>query len=140
MKYRLLIGLFFLNAGIFDWINSGSPKAQHAKEVLGDFDALIEKALIDYGVPGLAVGVVVDGHVVYAKGFGYRDLESKLKVSKETLFAIGSCTKAFTSFAMGNLVDQGLVEWDQPIIDVLPEFRLGPICDYEFDDQRFAHS
>ncbi len=92
--------------------------------LLEEFDPLIEKAICDFQVPGLAVGVVVDGHVVYAKGFGYRDLEKKLTVTPETLFAIGSCTKAFTTFVIGNLVDEGQIAWDQPVIDVLPEFRL----------------
>lgn len=115
---------FFLHAGLFDWFDSLSPKAERAKEALEEFDALIEKALKDYQVPGVAVGVVVDGHIVYAKGFGYRDLEQQLPMNTETLFAIGSCTKAFTTFAIGNLVDEGRVEWDQPVIDILPEFRL----------------
>ncbi|PIS03426.1 MAG: hypothetical protein COT85_00140 [Chlamydiae bacterium CG10_big_fil_rev_8_21_14_0_10_42_34] len=113
-----------LNAGIFDWFEALSPKAEIAKEQLANFDPLIEEALKDYQVPGLAVGVIVDGHVVYAKGFGYRDVENKLPVTPDTLFAIGSCTKAFTTFAMGNLVDEGKLCWDQPVIDILPEFRL----------------
>ena len=113
---------FFLSAGLFDWADACSPKAQRAKEMLESFDANIERALRDYEVPGLAVGVTVDGHVVYAKGFGYRDLESCMPVTEETLFAIGSCTKAFTTFVMGTLVDEGL--WDASVIDVLPEFRL----------------
>ncbi|MBX7067625.1 MAG: serine hydrolase [Parachlamydiales bacterium] len=114
----------FLNGGIFDWFETLSPKAERAKMLLEDFDLLIEKALIDFQVPGIAVGVVVDGHVVYAKGFGYRDIENKLPVTSDTLFAIGSCTKAFTTFVVGNLVDEGRIGWDDPVIDVLPEFRL----------------
>lgn len=116
----------FINANIFDWFESEnlSPKAERAKMLLADFDSHIEKALKDYQVPGLAVGVVVDGHVVYAKGFGYRDLESKLPVTPDTIFAIGSCTKAFTTFLIGNLVDEGKMGWDDPVIDILPEFRL----------------
>jgi len=125
-KSRFLLFFFplLLNASFFDWLEPLSPKAERAKELLTGFDASIEKALADYQVPGLVVGVVVDGHVVYAKGFGYRDLEQKQPMTPETLFAIGSCTKAFTAFAMGNLVDEGRLEWDQPVIDILPEFRL----------------
>ncbi len=123
LKYLFVLPLL-LNAGIFGWFDSLSPKAQRAQDLLEGFDAKIEKALIDFQVPGIAVGLVVDGQVVYAKGFGYRDLELKLPVTNETLFAIGSCTKAFTTFAMGNLVDEGLIQWDDPVIDVLPEFRL----------------
>jgi CubicO group peptidase (beta-lactamase class C family) len=113
-----------MHAGIFGWFEQLSPEAERAKNLMEQFAPCIEKALEDFQVPGVAVGVVVDGHVVFAKGFGYRDLEKKLPVDTKTLFALGSCTKAFTSFAMGNLVDEGLVGWDDPVIDVLPEFRL----------------
>ncbi len=121
--------LFFLLLLLFskDGLNgleALSPKAQRAIALLEGLDPSIEKALKDYQVPGVAIGVVVDGHVVFAKGFGYRDIERQLPVNKETLFAIGSCTKAFTTFVIGNLVDEGLLEWDQPVIDILPEFRL----------------
>lgn len=118
----VFIFLFFI--GIFNGAEFFSLKAEQAKATLQEFDSLIEQAMSDYRVPGLAVGVVVDGQVVYAKGFGFRDVEAKLPVTKETLFAIGSGTKAFTTFVMGNLVDEGKIQWDQPVIDVLPEFRL----------------
>lgn len=124
LRFLFLFFPLLLQAALFDWFDTLSPKAQRAKDVLEGFEPLIEKALEDYQVPGIAIGIVVDGHVVYAKGFGYRDMEKKLPVNKDTLFAMGSCTKAFTTFVMGNLVDEGVVEWDQPVIDVLPEFRL----------------
>lgn len=125
---RICIFFFFaaihLNASVLDWFSSLSDKAKRAQAVMEGFDEIVEKALVDYQVPGLAIGVVVDGHLVYAKGFGYRDVEKKLPVTADTLFAIASCTKAFTSFAVGTLVDEGLLDWDQLVIDVLPEFRL----------------
>ncbi len=125
-RHLFLLFLFpiLLNAGFFDWNEPISPKAERAKTLLDGFEPLIEKALNDFQVPGAAVGVVVDGHVIFAKGFGLRDIEKNLPMTKETLFAIGSCTKAFTTFAIGNLVDEGSLEWDQPVIDILPEFRL----------------
>ena len=101
-----------------------STKAERAKTVLEGFDAEIEKALNDYKVPGLAIGVVVDGYVVYSKGFGLRDCEKKQSVTPDTLFLIGSCTKAFTSFALGCLIDEGHATWDDRMIDILPSFRL----------------
>ncbi len=126
--FKHLFWIFLLplcgHAGLFSWFGSLSPEAERAKMLLEKFEPQIVKALEDFEVPGAAVGVVVDGHVVFAKGFGYRDLEKKLPVNSETLFALGSCTKAFTGFAMGNLVDDGLISWDQPVIDVLPQFRL----------------
>lgn len=125
-KFLFLSLPVMLNAGFFDWIDPLSAKAERALNALEGFDAVVEQSLKDYQVPGVAIAVVVDGHVIYAKGFGYRNVELKLPVTRDTMFAIGSCTKAFTTFAMGTLVEQGLMEWDQSVIDILPEFRL---CD-----------
>ena len=72
------------------------------------FDSIIEQALLDYNVPGASVGVVVNGEIIYLKGFGYRNLDEKLPVTPDTVFAIGSCTKSFTAFGFGMLVEQDL--------------------------------
>lgn len=124
-------GFFFLSAissplhaGLSDWFSSLSPEAEKAKQTLEGLDATVEKALQDYEVPGIAVGIVVDGQLIYAKGFGFRDLETKKPVTPNTLFAIGSCTKAFTSFLAGMLIDEGLFDWDSFVCDLLPDFRL----------------
>ena len=113
-----------LNASLFDWFSPLSDKAKRAQTLLENFDPIIEKALIDYQVPGVAIGVVVDGHLVYSKGFGSRDQEKKLPVTPQTIFPIGSCSKAFTAFTIGTLIDEGLLHWDTRIIDLCPEFRL----------------
>src|SRR5689334_9139790 len=84
------------------------------KKSLEGFDAVIEKAIKDFKVPGLAIAVVKDGQVIYSRGFGKRDTEKGQPVTPETLFAIGSCTKAFTTFVMGTLVDEGKLDWDTP--------------------------
>ncbi len=95
-----------------------------ARKSLDGFDAVIEKAIKDFKVPGLAIAVVKDGEVIYAKGFGQRDIEKNLPVTPRTLFAIGSCTKAFTTFVMGTLVEEGKLEWDRPMRSYLPGFRM----------------
>jgi len=84
----------------------------------------VEYVLKDSGVPGFAVGIVKDGKVVFAKGFGYRDLKNNLPVTEETLFPLGSLTKAVTSMAVGMLVSDGLVSWDEPVRSYVPEFQL----------------
>ncbi len=93
----------------------------------------LEYVLKDSGVPGFAVGVVNDGNVVFAEGFGYRDLKNKLPVTKETLFPLGSLTKAMTSMTVGMLVNDGLVKLDDPVRTYLPEFQLK-------DPYRTAHT
>lgn len=91
---------------------------------LKGFSNFVESMLKEWEVPGIAVAVIKDGKIVYAEGFGYRDVEKKLKVTPDTLFAIGSCTKAFTATVLGILVDEGKLEWDKPVREYLPTFKL----------------
>lgn len=85
---------------------------------------LIDRERQRFEVPGVAVAVVHDGAVKLAQGFGQRDIEADLPVTDRTLFAIASCTKAFTTTLMAMLVRDGLVEWDKPVREYLPYFRL----------------
>ena len=78
----------------------------------------------EWKVPGVALAVVQDGKVIYAKGFGYRDLENKLPVTTATLFPIGSITKSFTALTFGILRNEGKVDWDKPVRTYLPEFQM----------------
>jgi len=89
-----------------------------------DLNRIITQAMDDFEIPGAAIGVVMDGEVIFAKGYGYRDREQQLPVTTDTLFAIASCSKAFTTLLLGMLVEEGLVEWDQPVVTYIPEFRL----------------
>ncbi len=91
---------------------------------LSGFTESVDELMKSDEVPGLAVCVVKDGEVVYTNGFGYRDLGKELPVTPRTLFPIGSSTKAFTAMTVGILVDDGKVEWDAPVVEYLPDFRL----------------
>jgi CubicO group peptidase (beta-lactamase class C family) len=94
------------------------------KQKLEGFDAVVAKAIKDFKVPGLAIAVVQDGEVIFSKGFGRRSIAQDLPVTPRTLFAIGSCTKAFTTFVIGTLVEEGKLEWDTPVRTYIPGFRL----------------
>ena len=91
---------------------------------LADFDAYVQQAVAYWEVTGLAVAVVKDGDVLFAKGYGIRELGNPAKVDEHTLFAIGSTTKAMTAAAIGMLVDEGKLDWDDPVTDHLQKFRL----------------
>ena len=108
----------------FGWFDSLSAKAERAQKVLEGFDEKVEQAMKDFNVPGLSIGIVVDGYVIAAKGYGMRDLERNLPMTPDTIVGIGSCTKAFSTFATGVAVEEGLMSWDQPVADLLPDFRL----------------
>ena len=91
---------------------------------LGDFDAYIERARREFDVPGVAVAIVKDGEVVYARGFGVRELGRPDPVDAHTLFAIASNTKAFTAAAISMLADEGRLSLDDRVIDHLPWFQM----------------
>ncbi len=101
-----------------------SVSGASAQTPLDGFESYAQQALKDAKCAGLAVAVVKDGNVIYAKGFGSRDLKNNQPVTTKTLFAIGSATKSFTVTALGTLVDQGKLDWDKPVRDYLPDFRL----------------
>jgi CubicO group peptidase (beta-lactamase class C family) len=87
-------------------------------------DAYIREVMETFEVPGLALAIVKDDEVVLAEGYGVRRLGEPTPVDAHTLFGIASNTKAFTATAIGILVEDGKLAWDQPVIDVLPEFRM----------------
>lgn len=87
-------------------------------------ERFIAEQLAAWEVPGCAVAAVRNGRVELVGGWGLRDREAELPVTKNTLFAIGSTTKAFTATTVGALVDEGLLEWDQPLRGYVPEVRL----------------
>ena len=88
------------------------------------FDKEMEQALKDWNIPGVGVGVVKNGKLVFMKGYGYRDYEKKLPITANTLFQIASNTKLFTSTAAGFLVSEGKLEWDNPIKNYVPSIQF----------------
>jgi CubicO group peptidase (beta-lactamase class C family) len=90
-------------------------------ETIGPF---VTEQLAAWEVPGCAVAAVQNGKVVLASGWGLRDQADGLPVTPDTLFAIGSTTKAFTASTVGALVDDGLLDWQRPLRNYLPDLRL----------------
>ncbi len=91
---------------------------------LRGLDQEVARALREFQLPGLAIGVVKDGRVVHVQGYGVRRLGDPAPVTARTLFPIASNTKAFTSASLAMLVDSGKVSWDDRVVDRLPWFRL----------------
>jgi CubicO group peptidase (beta-lactamase class C family) len=98
--------------------------AQTLEERLKEIDDYAAKAGQDWRVPGFALAIVKDDRVVFAKGYGVRELGKPEPVDKDTLFAIASNTKAFTAAALATLVDEGKLKWDDPVTKHLPWFQL----------------
>lgn len=96
-------------------------------------DALVQRTLTTFDVPGMAVAVIKDNKIVHMKGYGVRSLNTRQPVDENTLFGIASNSKAFTAAALGILMDEGKLTWDDKVIDYIPEFRLyNPYVTEEF--------
>ncbi len=89
-----------------------------------EIDETVDKAMQAWKVPGLALVIVKDDKVLHSKGYGVRDIGKPDKVDEHTLFAIGSNTKAFTATAVGLLVQEGKIAWDDSVTKYLPRFKL----------------
>src|SRR6185312_612387 len=103
---------------------SAMSAAGAAQAPLADLDSYVHGAMTQWKVPGLAIAVVKDGHVVMARGYGVRELGKPGRIDADTLFDIASNTKAFTAAALGTLVSGGKLQWDDPVVKYVPGFRL----------------
>jgi CubicO group peptidase (beta-lactamase class C family) len=95
-----------------------------AEDRFTGLDDYIREAMEKWQVPGLAIAVVKDGDVVLARGFGTRNVGRDEPVGPETVFSIASCTKSFTAACIAMLVDEGKLDWDDPVGKHLPDFRV----------------
>jgi CubicO group peptidase (beta-lactamase class C family) len=112
---QLVIAIVFLMMVVPVWAQNGPP---------GDLDAYVARSMKAFEVPGMAVAIVKDGKVILLKGYGVRKLGEVTPVDENTLFGIGSNTKAFTAAALATLVDQGKISWDDPVYERLKGFEM----------------
>jgi len=89
-----------------------------------EIDRLVEDAMEKFTVAGVAVGVVKDGEIIHARGYGLKSVDTGEKVDEHTSFAIASNSKAFTSAALAILVEEGLLSWQDRVVDHIPEFKM----------------
>ncbi|MBI4918275.1 MAG: serine hydrolase [Acidobacteria bacterium] len=102
---------------------AGAQDAAIAAKLQG-FDAWMAKTLKDWNAPGIGVGIVAGDKLVFAKGYGFRDVEKMLPFTPQTLAPIASNSKLFTAVAAGMLVEEGKLEWDRPIREKVPSIRF----------------
>ncbi|MHA4812116.1 serine hydrolase [Flavitalea flava] len=123
---RSLFTLFSFLVFLFSLNSSSAQKNRRTepKDPFTGLDTAFARVLKDWHAAGFAIAVVEKNKVIYSKGFGYRDLEKKLPVTPNTLFAIGSCTKAFTASLIGLLDKDGKLSLDKPVRDYLPELKF----------------
>ena len=93
-------------------------------EQLTEFADLIEQTRLEYDIPGVAAAIVHDDQIVFAEGFGVRGVRGNEQVTPETLFHIGSTHKSITAMLIATLVDDEMLDWDTPIVEIYPDFAL----------------
>jgi len=120
IRFARLLLVFLLCSNVF----AAEAGDKDVSEKLAGFDAYMQKTLKDWNVPGIGVGVVINGKLVFSKGYGYRDYEKKLPFTGRTICPIASNTKLFTAVAAGMLVDEGKLTWDKPVRDSVPVIRF----------------
>src|SRR5580658_5941132 len=121
MKFRILL-LFFLSTLLLLFSNDITGYCQGL--TWEQIDSLTERTRRAFDVPGIAVCVIKDGKVIHSKGYGVRSLRTGQPVDENTLFGIASNSKAFTTAALGMLVDEGKIDWDDKVRKYIPEFKL----------------
>src|SRR5664279_6545468 len=102
-------------------------RAQQSTEpafIVDSLDHYIQKGLKDWNLPGLSVVIVKDGKVIWMKGYGVRDIETRKPVDENTLFMIASNTKLFTASSLALLETQKKISLDDPITKYFPSYRL----------------
>jgi CubicO group peptidase (beta-lactamase class C family) len=92
---------------------------------IAELGRFVEQGQNELGVPGVGLGVVQDGRVVFAGGFGVKELGGRETPDGDTLFMIASNTKAMTTLLLAKLVDEHRITWDTPVTKLLPSFKLG---------------
>jgi CubicO group peptidase (beta-lactamase class C family) len=103
------------------WVFTDPDRRLKLAKAFPEIDALGAKTIAKHGIPGMAIGVVIDGELAYERGFGFADLERRVPVTADTVFRIGSMTKTFTALAILALRDDGVLRLDDPLVLHLPE-------------------
>ena len=118
-----------LTAGAIFSVQAGAeptekPTPTQLKKILADFEPYAQQAQKDWQVPGMAIAIVADDKVIFAKGFGVKKVGGNDKVDEHTIFQIGSTSKAFTAALMAMLIDEKLLAWQDRVVDRLDQFQM----------------
>lgn len=115
LKYRFLTFCCF-------FVLAGNLFSQDSS--LNDLNPYVLRTLKEFQVPGMSVGIVKEGKVIFAKGFGVKNITTNEPVDTNTLFQIASNSKAFTAACLAILIDRGKLNWDDRVVDHLPGFQM----------------
>ena len=104
--------------------SQAQEKADTYGHAIEKIDSLIKDEMDKNNIPGLSVAVVNEGGIIWSKGYGYQDVEEKIKATPETLYRVGSISKSLTAVAILLLEQRGLIDLDAPINEYIPDFKI----------------
>jgi CubicO group peptidase (beta-lactamase class C family) len=116
---------YFLSIiGFFFFVTFLCAQSKSTTEIIRKLDQYYAKAVQDWNVPGVSVGIVKDGKMIFSKGYGTKEIGKSETPDGNTLYAIASNSKAFTSALIALLEQEGKLDWDDKVQDHLPYFEL----------------
>ena len=122
-KVKFICFIIALGSILLGAANINTTMALQSTEAIDDF---VNKQMDIANIPGLSLAIVKDDQIVYLKGYGKAD-ETNRPVTPQTPFMIGSITKSFTALAIRQLVNEGKIDLDKPVIDYIPWFKLSDV-------------
>lgn len=99
-------------------------QSQNNSETIEKIRNYAQKVREDWKIPGMSLSIVKDGKLIFAEGFGFKEMGKQAKVDASTVYQIGSVSKSFTATIMASLVDEGKVKWDDTVKNILPDFEM----------------
>ncbi len=124
MRPFIIVSILFFSSLTSPIFAQASADRSLTADMLTAFENTFVEDMSRFNVPGAAVAVVQGGQIVYAKGFGVRNVDTGRPVTPETIFRVGSTTKSMTAMLVATQVDKGLFSWDTPVADLVPGFAL----------------
>ena len=104
---------------------SYSQNKQKNAKILSKFDKYAEQVCKDWKIPGVSIAVTKDNEMIFSKSYGVRDISNPIPVTNESVYQIGSISKSFTAGVLASLVDDGLVNWNDTVKNILPDLEIG---------------
>src|SRR5438477_9732169 len=126
-----------LSTGGFAGPAAAEPMDVRVAALVSELEAIIASGMKAFDNPGLAIGIVTGGRLVYAKGFGVRKKGGE-PVDAATVFQIGSATKSFLAATMAITADRKKFAWDDRVVDLDPDFQMKDLCRHVAPEGRFA--
>lgn len=117
--------LFLVTAGEAPAENATGEVKERIERLIPELETQLREGMKAFGTPGAAIGIVHEDRLIYAKGFGVREAGKTDPVNVETIFQIGSTTKAFLGVTLAQAVDRGKLNWSDRVVDLVDDFELG---------------